>query len=80
MFPQFLYLKPGTKIDDYWEVGKSQLQDPGKFLESLFQYDKDNIPMETIKKIEPYIQNPNFTPEAISKVKKTENFMILFKK
>ncbi|GFN88548.1 dynein heavy chain 1, axonemal [Plakobranchus ocellatus] len=62
--------KPGQKIDDYWEPGKAQLQDPGKFLESLFSYDKDNIPVETIKRIEPYINNPNFTPEAILKVSK----------
>ena len=32
--------KPGTKVDDYWEPGKGLLQDPGKFLESLFKYDK----------------------------------------
>ena len=32
--------KPGVKIDDYWEVGKAQLQDPTKFLDSLFKYDK----------------------------------------
>lgn len=33
-------VKPGTKVDDYWEPGKGLLQDPGKFLESLFKYDK----------------------------------------
>lgn len=32
--------KPGTKVDDYWEPAKGLLQDPGKFLESLFKYDK----------------------------------------
>ena len=32
--------QPGKKVDDYWEVGKALLQDPGKFLESLFQFDK----------------------------------------
>lgn len=32
--------KPGTKVDDYWEPGKGLLQDPGKFLESLFKFDK----------------------------------------
>lgn len=32
--------KPGTMVDDYWEPGKSLLQDPGKFLDSLFKYDK----------------------------------------
>ena len=35
--------KPGVKIDDYWEVGKAQLQDPTKFLDSLFKYDKVSI-------------------------------------
>ena len=28
------------KIDDYWDVGKATLQDPGKFLESLYKYDR----------------------------------------
>lgn len=32
--------KPGTKVDDYWEPGKGLLQDPGRFLESLFKFDK----------------------------------------
>ena len=45
------------------------LQDPGKFLESLFKYDKDNIPDPVIVKIQPYIDNEDFTPAAIAKVK-----------
>lgn len=32
--------KPDTEVDDYWERGMNLLQDPGKFLESLFKYDK----------------------------------------
>lgn len=32
--------KLGEKVDDYWDAGKALLQDPGKFLESLFKYDK----------------------------------------
>uniref|UniRef100_A0A8B9RJH5 Dynein, axonemal, heavy chain 1 n=1 Tax=Astyanax mexicanus TaxID=7994 RepID=A0A8B9RJH5_ASTMX len=35
--------KPGTKVDDYWEPGKGLLQDPGKFLESLFKFDKVRV-------------------------------------
>ena len=32
--------KMGQKVDDYWEVGKALLQDPMKFLDGLFKYDK----------------------------------------
>nr|XP_033782541.1 dynein heavy chain 1, axonemal isoform X1 [Geotrypetes seraphini]XP_033782544.1 dynein heavy chain 1, axonemal isoform X1 [Geotrypetes seraphini]XP_033782545.1 dynein heavy chain 1, axonemal isoform X1 [Geotrypetes seraphini]XP_033782546.1 dynein heavy chain 1, axonemal isoform X1 [Geotrypetes seraphini]XP_033782547.1 dynein heavy chain 1, axonemal isoform X1 [Geotrypetes seraphini] len=62
--------KPGTKIDDYWEPGKGLLQDPGKFLESLFKFDKDNIPDVAIKAIQPYIDNEEFQPAAIARVSK----------
>ncbi|PVD29059.1 hypothetical protein C0Q70_11656 [Pomacea canaliculata] len=62
--------KPGQKVDDYWEPGKGMLQDPTKFLESLFKYDKDNIPDDTIKKIQPYIDDEAFQPAAIAKVSK----------
>uniref|UniRef100_UPI0037E91524 dynein axonemal heavy chain 1 n=1 Tax=Semicossyphus pulcher TaxID=241346 RepID=UPI0037E91524 len=62
--------KPGTKIDDYWEPGKGLLQDPGKFLESLFKYDKDNIPDSVINLVQPYIDNEEFQPASIAKVSK----------
>lgn len=60
--------KPGVKIDDYWEPGKALLQEPAKFLDGLFKYDRDNIPDPVITKIQPYIDNDDFTPTAISKV------------
>ncbi|XP_063282706.1 dynein axonemal heavy chain 1 [Pelobates fuscus] len=62
--------KPGSRIDDYWEPGKGLLQDPGKFLEGLFKYDKDNIPDAVIKAIQPYIDNEEFQPAAIARVSK----------
>uniref|UniRef100_A0A3Q3E168 Dynein, axonemal, heavy chain 1 n=1 Tax=Labrus bergylta TaxID=56723 RepID=A0A3Q3E168_9LABR len=62
--------KPGTKIDDYWEPGKGLLQDPGKFLESLFKYDKENIPDSVINLVQPYIDNEEFQPASIAKVSK----------
>lgn len=62
--------KPGSKVDDYWEPSKSLLQDPGKFLDSLLKFDKDNISEDIIKKIGPYIQDENFTPASISRVSK----------
>nr|XP_019941835.1 PREDICTED: dynein heavy chain 1, axonemal [Paralichthys olivaceus] len=62
--------KPGTKIDDYWESGKGLLQEPGKFLDSLFKYDKDNIPDNVITLVQPYIDNDDFQPASIAKVSK----------
>lgn len=62
--------KPGTKIDDYWEAGKGLLKDPGKFLEMLFTYDKENIADSVIELIQPYIDNEEFQPDAIAKVSK----------
>ncbi|XP_067287631.1 dynein axonemal heavy chain 1 isoform X1 [Pseudorasbora parva] len=62
--------KLGEKVDDYWDAGKALLQDPGKFLESLFKYDKDNIPDMVIKQVQPYIDNPEFQTDSIAKVSK----------
>ena len=40
-----------------------------KFLESLKEYDKDNIPAQLMKKIrDNYIPNPDFDPTTIRKV------------
>lgn len=60
--------KPGAKVDDYWDVGKALLIDPAKFLDSLFKYNRDNIPEHIITKIQPYIDNEDFTPAAIARV------------
>ncbi|MCJ8744212.1 hypothetical protein PDJAM_G00116030 [Pangasius djambal] len=60
--------KPGSKVDDYWEPGKGLLQDPGKFVESLLKFDKDNIPDSVIKMLQPYIDNEEFHPASIAKV------------
>ncbi|KAF5403840.1 Dynein heavy chain axonemal [Paragonimus heterotremus] len=62
--------KPGVKVDDYWEPGKMLLQDPGKFLDSLLNFDRDNIPDSVIVKIKPYIESESFMPAAIAKVSK----------
>ena len=64
-------------MDDYWEPGKGLLVDPGRFLESLFKYDKDNIPDPVIIKIQPYIDDENFTPAAISKVSQLGPCMLM---
>ncbi|NXT91841.1 DYH1 protein, partial [Anhinga rufa] len=62
--------KLGSKVDDYWEPGRGLLQDPGKFLDSLLKYDKDNIADTVIRAIQPYIDSEEFQPAAIAKVSK----------
>jgi dynein heavy chain len=41
----------GKKIPDYWDASKRLLADPTRFLDNLLQYDKENIPDSTIKKV-----------------------------
>ena len=67
-FNNFELNQPGTKVDDYTEPARGLLNDPGKFLDALFAYDKENIPDTVIQKIEPYINNDKFTPAAIAQV------------
>ena len=60
---------PMKKIDDYMGIVKKQvINDPAKFLDSLFSFDKDSIQDATIGRLKKYIENPDFTPENISKV------------
>ncbi|EGD81584.1 dynein heavy chain 6 [Salpingoeca rosetta] len=57
----------GRKTD--WKTAKSLLGE-ADFLKQMMQYDKDNIPDRTLKKIKPYIDNPDFVPEKVEKVSK----------
>lgn len=54
----------GKMVQDYWESSKKLLME-NDFLESLKRFDKDNIPEATIKKIRPYVENPDFEPAKI---------------
>ncbi|XP_060113048.1 dynein axonemal heavy chain 7 [Heteronotia binoei] len=55
----------GKKLEDFWGPAKKLLGDM-RFLQSLHEYDKDNIPpayMSIIRK--QYITNPEFVPEKV---------------
>ncbi|KAI8926816.1 dnah1 protein [Entophlyctis helioformis] len=67
--------KPGKKIDDYWEPGRALLADPQKFLDSLMNFDKDNISESTIQRIKPYVDSPEFQVSVISRVSKAATSM-----
>lgn len=55
-------------IEDYWGPSKKILNDI-KFLESLQNYDKDNIPPAVMKKLmSTVMQDEGFVPEKIKTV------------
>lgn len=60
--------KLGEKINDYWDPSRNMISDPTSFLNSLLNYDKENMTEAVVKQIEPYILNPNFQPQKIIKV------------
>ena len=60
----------GQKVADYWEPGKKMLADAKGLLDSMFNFDKDNIPPKIIKAVTPYIENEDFEPKKIEAVSK----------
>nr|XP_023022773.1 dynein heavy chain 1, axonemal-like [Leptinotarsa decemlineata] len=63
-------IRPGEKLLDYWEPSRTMLTDPGVFLTSLMNFDKDSITEDMIDKLQRYVDDPAFTPAKISKVSK----------
>ncbi|KAE8615220.1 hypothetical protein XENTR_v10008446 [Xenopus tropicalis] len=58
----------GKAIDDFWPASKKMLGDM-KFLDSLKEFDKDNIPPKVITQIRrDFISNPEFQPAVIKNV------------
>ncbi|KFG51661.1 putative dynein heavy chain [Toxoplasma gondii p89] len=55
------------KAYDYWTASKKHLLSDTKFLQRLFTYDKDHIPVEVMSDILPYQTDPDFDPEVIKK-------------
>ncbi|XP_047204788.1 dynein axonemal heavy chain 1 isoform X4 [Girardinichthys multiradiatus] len=60
--------KPDTSFQDYLEPAKGLLQEPSNFLESLYNYDKDNIPDDVIRSVQPYIDHEEFQPASIIRI------------
>ena len=57
----------GPKVDDYWGPGSKEILGNSKLLEDLKGYDSDNIPVEVITKITPYISRPDFAEDVIAR-------------
>jgi len=61
----------GKKLKDYWGTAQAGiLQDAKGLLQSLKDYDKDNIPEATINEIKSLIEDPSFTFEVVDKASK----------
>lgn len=60
-----------------WDTAKRMLGDPG-FMRSLLDFDKDNIPPAVIRKLKTYIDNPQFTPEAVAKQSKAAQSLCMW--
>jgi len=43
-----------------WAEAKSLMNNPGQFIETLQQYDKDKIPQRLLKKLKKYTEDPKF--------------------
>ncbi|XP_026297252.1 dynein heavy chain 7, axonemal isoform X2 [Apis mellifera] len=66
--PERVQQPDGTYIEDYWRSSLRMLSD-ARFLDSLLNFDKDNIPDHVIDRIrKQYLTNPDFDPEKIKKV------------
>ncbi|XP_077994098.1 dynein axonemal heavy chain 6-like [Glandiceps talaboti] len=60
-----------------WSAAKSLLGD-ANFLKKMVDYDKDNIPESTLRKLKKYIENPKFVPEIVEKTSKACKSMCMW--
>lgn len=58
-------VEPGRKIDDYWTSARRCLLSDGCLIRKMLEFDKDNIPQYTIKKLAPILENDDFSPERL---------------
>jgi len=70
---------PGKKIKDYFKPAQSSLlSNANKLMDDMSNYDKDNIPEHIIQGIEPFYNDPTFTPEIIEKSSKACKAMCMW--
>jgi dynein heavy chain len=49
-----------------WNAGKKLMGNVDAFLKSLLSFDKDNVPVDCVAKVEKdFLSNPNFNPDYI---------------
>jgi len=60
-----------------WDEAKKLMSDMG-FLQSLQDFDKDNIDPKKIKAIQKYVKNDSFQPDTVGKVSKAAKSLCLW--
>jgi len=70
---------PGKKVKDYFKPAqKTLLANANKLLDDMSNFDKDHIPAHIITQIEPFYNDPTFTPDIIEKSSKACKAMCMW--
>ncbi|XP_024861684.2 dynein heavy chain 9, axonemal isoform X1 [Kryptolebias marmoratus] len=61
-------MAPGGKVpkDRSWKAAKVMMAKVDTFLDSLVNFNKENIPEASLKAIRPYLQDPEFQPDLVA--------------
>ncbi|XP_075889814.1 dynein axonemal heavy chain 9 isoform X2 [Nelusetta ayraudi] len=61
-------MAPGGKVpkDRSWKAAKVTMAKVDAFLDSLMNFNKENIPEACLKAIQPYLQDPEFQPDLVA--------------
>uniref|UniRef100_A0A7N8YQ50 Dynein, axonemal, heavy chain 9 n=1 Tax=Mastacembelus armatus TaxID=205130 RepID=A0A7N8YQ50_9TELE len=61
-------MAPGGKVpkDRSWKAAKVMMAKVDTFLDSLINFNKENIPEACLKAIQPYLQDPDFQPDLVA--------------
>ncbi|KAM7382161.1 hypothetical protein PAMA_012837 [Pampus argenteus] len=61
-------MAPGGKVpkDRSWKAAKVMMAKVDAFLDSLINFNKENIPEACLKAIRPYLQDPEFQPDLVA--------------
>lgn len=65
------------KVKPDWDSSKKLLGD-SQLMRKMQEFDKDNIPEVTQKKLRKYIENPSFNPESVERVSKACKSMCMW--
>jgi dynein heavy chain len=60
--------------ENAWEAGKRFMLDP-RFIQNVFNFDKDNLPTTLMHRLESYTRNPEFNPAIILRYSRVLSFI-----